>query len=101
MFARLPSVTCVVGLTVATACRANREECPPSMTSFKANRPLLPATRLGSSFRGRGRAGDPRRKFFSEARLTITYPEGNPFGESAGDHRGTFRVPRGKCVPAP
>lgn len=43
----------------------------------------------------------PRRKFFSKARLKITYPEGNPFGESPGDHYSTFHVPRGHCEPAP
>lgn len=45
--------------------------------------------------------GSPRRKFFSKARLRITYPEGNPFGESPGDHYSTFHIPRGQCMQAP
>jgi hypothetical protein len=50
--------------------------------------------------RPRACRGNPRRRFFSKARVTVTYPEGNPFGESPGDHSGVFHVPRGKCTPS-
>jgi hypothetical protein len=43
----------------------------------------------------------PRVRFFSKARLTITYPEGNPFGEPAGEQSSSWHVPGGRCEFAP
>jgi|GEM_PF-3206039 len=39
--------------------------------------------------------------YFSKARLTVTYPEGNPFGEPAGDQSSNWHVPGGPCEFAP
>jgi hypothetical protein len=45
-----------------------------------------------------GRCPDHRRwRYFFAARLTITYPEGNPFGEPAGNVTATFHPLRGEC----
>jgi hypothetical protein len=38
--------------------------------------------------------------YFSKARLTITYPSGNPFGVPAGAHHDTFTAQPGSCEKA-
>ncbi|HKF83602.1 MAG TPA: hypothetical protein VKB23_11645 [Solirubrobacterales bacterium] len=42
-----------------------------------------------------------RARYFSKARLTVTYPEGNPFGEQPGDLSSSWHVPGGRCEYAP
>jgi hypothetical protein len=65
---------------------------PSATASYPANVVLSKPRRCTT---GRGA------RYFSKARLTISFPEGNPFGEPAGDRPSTWHVPGGRCEFAP
>jgi hypothetical protein len=65
----------------------------PSVTARYPARIVLTKPRRCRSGRGAW--------YFSKVRLTVTYPEGNPFGEPAGDQASGWHPPGGRCEFAP
>jgi hypothetical protein len=65
---------------------------PTAVARYPARLALTAPRRCGSN---------PRLRYFSEAELTVSYPEGNPFGVRAGEHATRSHVAAGRCDFAP